>query len=354
LSKYRVRKGWRPLRDKLLYSQLGAGICAKISFPFFRKRSGINPLVIYYHLVTDDDVPHVSNLHTVRSVAQFKMDLDVLLRFFRPIRLQDLLLSLDGMQTLRKGSFLLTFDDGFAECHHIIAPILNQKGVPATFLLCSGLVDNKELADDSKKSLLIEMIKNSDGRLRYKLIAALKEAGIAGSDPVAALLSVSYRRRNALDRIGELLSCDFRSYLSAVKPYLTTEQCVKLLKMGHALGAHSIDHAHYQELSFEEQVNQTRESIRFVRKRFSLDYGAFAFPYSDAGISKSFFEVVFEKSGEVDVCFGNRGLLGDTVLRNVQRTAMDKTRLSAEAILGMSYLRRFVKSVTGQLQIARP
>jgi peptidoglycan/xylan/chitin deacetylase (PgdA/CDA1 family) len=282
--------------------------------------------------------------------------MDVLLRFFHPVSLQDFLLSLDGQQELPKNSFLLTFDDGLVECYEIIAPILKQKGIPATFLLCSAFVDNKQLSYDGKKSLLVGLIKG--GKLtspeEANVHALLKEADILELDLVVALLSVAHRNRFVLDQIAEALNYDFATYLKTAQPYLTSDQGIELLKMGHSLGAHSIDHPCYQDLSVAEQICQTRESVRFVKEQFSLEYGAFAFPYSDANVAKRFFWEVFEKSVGVDVCFGNHGLLADSVPRNVQRAAMEKTWMPAEAILGMSFARRFAKSIIGQLQIARP
>src|SRR5215469_3638373 len=79
--------------DRLLWSRWACAAFANISFPFFRSRSGVNPLVVYYHLVSDKQVPHVCNLYVFRSVSQFKRDMDLLLRFFHPVSLQDVLLS---------------------------------------------------------------------------------------------------------------------------------------------------------------------------------------------------------------------------------------------------------------------
>jgi peptidoglycan/xylan/chitin deacetylase (PgdA/CDA1 family) len=263
---------------------------------------------------------------------------------------------LDGQKELPKNSFLLTFDDGLRECYEIIAPILKQKGIPATFLLCSAFVDNKQLSYDSKKSLLVGLIKGGelsspDGAKVHEI---LKEAGILELDLVVALLSVPYQKRFVLDQIAEALNYDFSTYLKAAQPYLSSDHGVELLKMGHALGAHSVDHPRYQDVSIDEQIYQTRESVRFIKERFSLSYGVFAFPYSDANISKRFFFEVFEKSVGVDICFGNHGLLLDSVTRNVQRTAMERTWMPAEAILGMSYTRRCLKAIAGRLEIARP
>ena len=327
---------------------------ARVAFPLFRGVSKVNPLVVYYHIVSDREVPHVTNLYAFRSVSQFMRDMDVLLRFFRPLSLQDFLAHLEGAQELPRKSFLLTFDDGLKECYEVVAPILKRKGIPATFFLCSAFTDNQELAYDFKVSLLAGVLKGRSlsAAKEVQVRELLEGAGIHGADPMSALFSVGYRRRRILDQIAAVLEFDFVEYLKKVQPYLTSDQVHELLKLGHAVGAHSIDHPRYSDLPLEEQLHQTRESIRFVRQRFSLDYAAFAFPSSDANVNREFFREIF-RAREVDVCFGNHGLLEDCVPRNVQRSSMEKTWMPAEAILGKSYARRCVRMATGGLKIRR-
>jgi peptidoglycan/xylan/chitin deacetylase (PgdA/CDA1 family) len=342
------------VRDGSFSSRIACAVYSKAAFPLFRTISAINPLVVYYHIVSDKDVPHVKNLYQFRSVSQFKRDLDVFLRLFRPVSLQDFLASLEEKQALASGSFMLTFDDGLKECYEVVAPILKLNGIPATFFLCSAFVDNKELAYDHKKSLLSGLLRSrrlssaQDSQIR----AVLEEVGIVEPSLVSALLSVDYHRKHVLDQIAALLEYDFSAYLKTVQPYLTSEQVIGLVKMGHAIGAHSIDHPRYADLPLTEQVHQTLESVRFVKERFSLTYGAFSFPHSDANISREFFRETFT-SGDVDVCFGNQGLMEDSEARNVQRSSMEKTSLPAEAVLGRGYARCFLKAATGGRVVKR-
>ncbi len=327
---------------------------SKFAFPLFRVISQANPLVVYYHIVSDRNVPHVANLYTFRTVRQFKRDMDVLLRFYRPLSFQDLLLCLEQNRAPARNTFMVTFDDGLKECYEVVAPVLKQKGIPATFFLCSAFVDNKELAYDFKKGLLAGVLKN--GRAtpaqNRRVRSILDGVGLDEPDLGATLLLVDYRRRAVLDQLAALLEYDFAAYLKATRPYLTSEQAAELLKMGHAIGAHSIDHPRYADLPLAEQLHQTRASIKFVKERFDLSYGAFSFPHSDANVSREFFRKLFA-TGEVDICFGNQGMLEDSVPRNVQRSSMEKTSMPAEGILGKSLARRLVKTMTGQLVVRR-
>jgi peptidoglycan/xylan/chitin deacetylase (PgdA/CDA1 family) len=330
-------------------------VFAKIAFPLLRRVQGVNPLAVYYHIVSDTCVPHVDNLYIFRNAAQFSRDLDVFARFYRPLALPDFLACLKTGTALPKNSLLLTFDDGVRECHEVIAPILKRKGFPATFFLCSAFVDNREWPFDFKKSVLAGVLMQRQLKPgQYSCLRQLlNDAGLRNPDLTEALLDVDYPRNYVLDPVADLLDYDLDAYLKNACPYLTSDQVRELLKEGHAIGAHSVDHPRYGDLTLDEQLRQTRESVRFVKERFSLGYGALAFPSSDANISRRFFREIMN-TGEVDVCFGNHGLLDDCVPRCIQRTTMEKTRQSTETILGENYARRLLKRVMGKRVIQRP
>lgn len=329
-------------------------IYAKLAFPLFRRIIPVNPLVIYYHIVSDTYVPHVSDLYSFRTTIEFERDINTLLRFFRPLSLHDFLASVESKHPVAPKSFMITFDDGLSECHSNITPILNAHGIPATFFLCSAFLDNKELAYDHKKSLLCDLLRNrkltsvEESQTRE----LLGSAGIFESSLAAALLRVDYRRKQLLDSIAAVLKYDFSAYLNSTKPYLTSDQVRGLLKMGHSIGAHSVDHPRYSDLPLAEQIYQTRTSVRFVKDQFNLGYGAFSFPHSDTSVSGEFFDEIFA-TRDVDVCFGNQGFVEDQEPRNIQRSSMEKSARPAEGILGRGLARRFVKAITGRLVVNR-
>lgn len=327
---------------------------SRIAFPLLRRSCGVNPLTIYYHIVGDHEVSHISNLYTFRNVSQFKRDMDVLLKYFRPLALPVFLAFRRRKEAPPRNSFMLTFDDGLRECYEVIAPILERRSIPATFFLCSAFVDNRDMAYDLKKSLLADLLrKRSASSVEERRVrAALAEIGQVEASLSAAVLRVDYGRKRVLDEIAKILDFDFSAYLKTASPYLTSEQVRELLRMGHSVGAHSIDHPRFADVSLAEQIHQTLESVRFVREKFSVDYGAFSFPHSDARISQEFFREIFA-TGEVDICFGNQGLLEDSVPGNLQRTSMERTMLPAEGILGRSYARRFAKALAGELVVRR-
>lgn len=313
----------------------------------------VNPLIAYYHVVSDADVPHAKHLYPIRGIDQFRDDLDMFLRSYEPITLHELIESVRVGRPLTENSFLLTFDDGFSEVYEIIAPILLRKGIPATFFLNTAFLDNFEMAHHNKISLLLDNLNLPAVETPItQIVKILLDHGIDGPNVQTALLSIDYCNRGVIDRIATLLDVDFQSYLSSARPYLTSEQVRKLLRSGFTIGAHSVDHPLYSALSLTEQLDQTRASVRFLRERFSLTYRAFAFPHGDTGVSDLFFQEIFRQT-DVEVSFGTRGMLKDIHRQHFQRFSMDYRRASANQIVNRNYARSVYKRLTGQHTVTR-
>src|SRR5208337_1718914 len=107
------------------------------------------------------------------------------------------------------------------------------------------------------------------------------------------ILSVNYCHREIIDQIAQLSNCDFSDYLSKNKPYLSSEQISKMIKDGFTFGGHSVEHPFYWLLSLSEQLYQTCESVRFLKEKFQLKYGAFAFPHGDSKVTREFFTELY-------------------------------------------------------------
>jgi peptidoglycan/xylan/chitin deacetylase (PgdA/CDA1 family) len=305
-------------------------------------------------MVSESEVPYVKHLFRFKTVAQFKSDMDVFLKTYRPITLHDVLDSLKSGRHLAANSFLLTFDDGFREIYDVVAPILFAKGVSGTFFLATAFLDNEDMAHHNKISLLIEHFSRMRTSAAEKQILKILSAhGIEESDIGTALLSIDYCDRGLVDQVADLLDFDFKSFLSAHQPYLTSEQVRKLIDLGFTIGAHSVDHPKYSALSLAEQLRQTRTSVRFLSDRFSLPYGAFSFPHGDSGVSNEFFEEIFAH-GDVDVTFGSAGMLREVFPQHLQRFSMENTSSSAERVLAYQYARSICKKMMGRQVIERP
>jgi peptidoglycan/xylan/chitin deacetylase (PgdA/CDA1 family) len=329
------------MTDSFIKHKLIPHICFRI--PFFQQYEStqIRVTIPYYHMVNDHPVIYTKHLYPHKTIKQFNEDIDYLGKCYHPIQISDLLDHLKNGQSLPRKALLLTFDDGFREMHDIVAPILLQKGIPAAFFINSSFTDNCNFCFQHKASVIVEHLSQrgisnaTQGRIRN----LLGQNAIKETDIVFRMLAIKYDQRKLVDQIAEMLEMDFNSYLQRHQPYLTTKHIKQLISNGFTIGGHSIDHPLYANLSLDEQLRQTTESIRFVRDKFNLEYGAFAFPHSDNGVSRQYFDHI-EKSGLVDISFGTSGMIEDCIPNHFQRFSLETPVQPAKYILAYQYAKR--------------
>jgi peptidoglycan/xylan/chitin deacetylase (PgdA/CDA1 family) len=322
---------------KTLKKLWGPKICSWIPLDFWHWLLGVELLLPYYHVVSDQELPHISGRSKFRSVRQFKADVEFFLRHYTPVSLKDIIDHLGGSARLPKRCFLLTFDDGFREVYDVVAPILYAQGVPAVFFLTTSVIDNRELCYLEKKSLLIRnlaLLGNS--QVKQRVSQLLANSGVNGLDLRERILNITYHQRHVIEELGSVLECDFAAYTASVQPYLTSGQIRALMKMGFDIGAHSIDHPLFSELCLEEQLIQTLESIRYLSTHFQYECQTFAFPFSDAGVSQEFFQRVFADR-RIKVSFGTHGMHRHFFPRNLERFTMEEPNFEAAQIMAREF-----------------
>jgi peptidoglycan/xylan/chitin deacetylase (PgdA/CDA1 family) len=243
-------------------------------------------LNIFYHTVSDNYLPHINPLYTPRTTEQFKKDIDFLCRASQQLNI----------------NLNISFDDGLTEIYSTVLPILYAKGIPATVFVCSDFVDNKTLFFRHKAALLA------------KKTTSIKQK--------KQILSTNYSERNILDIIAETLNVDFDDYLKNSRPYLTTEELKEMQQKGFTIGAHSIDHPLYKELTLHEQIRQTLTSAEFVKNNFNEKNICFAFPFTEDGVTKEFYE---KTKDEITAFFGISGLNINKYLTNRINAECSKT-----------------------------
>lgn len=330
-----------------LKQRWGSRICSWVPLRLWHRLLGVELVLPYWHVVSNEDLPHISGLYRYRAVREFKADLEFFLRYYTPVSLQDVLNHLTGDGALPKRCFLPTFDDGFREVHQVIAPLLRTLGVPAVFFVITSVVDNHELCYPQKKSLLIRALATGpSSAVTRELARRLKEAAVIGSDLPSQLRSIHSRQRGVLDALGPLLGCDFTAYAAAQQPYLTSAQVEALLRDGFSIGAHSVDHPLYPELSLAEQLSQTQDSLEWLAQRFCFPCDSFAFPYQDTEVTPEFFHAAFA-DGRLKISFGSGGLMPHFFPRNLPRFTMERTELPAGAILARQFGRTLLREPFG-------
>jgi peptidoglycan/xylan/chitin deacetylase (PgdA/CDA1 family) len=327
-----------------------------IATPFLIRTARQKFIAPVYHLASNEPAPHVKHLYPVRSAKQFSYDLDFFLTHYSPIALSDLVLAVKKGKAITQNTFFLSFDDGLRECYEVVAPILKAKGVPATFFLNSAFIDNKGLFFKYKISLIIDKILShvNKEKVLKKVGAIFTHYPISSDNLLPILLACRYDQLLMIEAIAADLEIDFNTYLNEHQPYLTTQQIQALMNDGHTIGAHSIHHPHYADLSLEDQLHQTRESIGFITNQFNAACKAFAFPFTDFGVSKHFFQLLHHTNHPIaDISFGSAGIKKDVSPYHIHRLPIEKTTATAKQVVNTELLYYLLKIVLNKNKIVR-
>jgi len=302
-------------KSKKLFFKYARLLPGNISFEKLVARAGVSTIFPFYHVVSDNVLPHIQHLYAYPSVKKFRSDLDFILKYFEPLHPDELDAAKNNSS---KKKFLLSFDDGLREMYDIVAPVLKEKGVPAIFFINSAFTDNKALFFRYKVSLLID--KNQHDPQFNK-----------------QLLQLTYTDDKQIDAYAKERGVDFGHFLKTMQPYLQTEQIKKMSADGFVFGAHSIDHPLYSALSAEEQLRQTTESIRFVADITGQKKNYFAFPFTADGVSSTFSEKIYSDTIlPVEYLFGTAGLR-ENKSRLIERIPMEIGNYDAGWILRNEY-----------------
>ncbi len=261
------------------------------------------PLILYYHTVSDESLPHIEHLYKYKGIESFKRDLDYLASHYTMISPSQLL----NKESIPDDSCLLTFDDGFSECKTIIAPLLLEKGIEAAFFITSDFLDNKDMYFRNQLSVLINALdKNEYSQTQLECCNSLfPDSMVDGKELKEAILTLSYENKDILDRAFTILDLDMKEYLGKSKPYMSSEDVQWLVDKGFYIGSHSINHAPLNKLPFDEQINQMLESTNTICSKYNLPYRISSLPHNDRGLEGAFFH---QMRLNLDLLFGGHGL----------------------------------------------
>ncbi|MEO5943109.1 MAG: polysaccharide deacetylase family protein [Ferruginibacter sp.] len=320
---------------------------------FLKKISPIHTLLPYHHTVSDQHLPHIKHLYPYKNVAQFTTDLDILLKNYKIVTPADLLKSIEDNNILPKNTFLISFDDGFREVYDIIAPILEQKGVPAIFFINPAFIDNKRLFFRSKSSLLIDHLlnKKDDNEIIriYADTLSIKDATV--SEIITTIKNIKINNAAVIDNLAGKTGYSFEKFLAEQKPFLTTENLAALQKRGFTIGGHSMTHPYYQQLNLQEQLNETINSCKFIKDNTGMEKMYFSFPYSDEGLSQDLFDNILKE--DIDLLFGIQNQKNELNNKMLHRFNAERPDIDFEKQLKGLLTLNAVKKIAGKNSVKR-
>jgi peptidoglycan/xylan/chitin deacetylase (PgdA/CDA1 family) len=299
----------------------------------------------YYHCVSNEKLPHIYRLYKYKNIHNFNIDIEYFAKNFSIISLKQLISRINYGIKLPDNSLLITFDDGFKQIFDIIAKSLILEKLNKSknnIKRCVQILSQLHLPVSSNK--FFNFLKQSRYLHKYKFAVRYNINNI--------ILSLTWQQASLLDEIANQLEIDFEEYLLEHKPYLTTSQIQSLVSDGFEIGSHGTDHIPYQQMNLSEKVEKTKKSFEILDNLFNIKYRAFAFPYTDYGISYEFFELLYNKI-KADISFGTAGLIKDSIKYHFQRIWMENTRNSAYSVIYLQRAKLSAKKLFGKGIIKR-
>lgn len=316
--------------------------------------SGQNFIFPFYHLVTNAPTPCVKHLFPVPTEKQFRQDIDFLLSHFLRAGYDEVVHFVESGKKQKNPSFFLSFDDGFAECYHIVAPILKGKGIPAAFFINPAFVGNKRLSHRQKVSLLIEKGLQSPSQGLLKRAGELTGSLLRESDDLVKILKrFTIADMEKINALADLFEIDFEEALNKFQPYMSLSEIRQLKSDGFVIGSHSFDHPEFNVLNEERMKSEIEQSFQFIESNFKTERRVFSFPFSDLGVPLSFFRYLANEAN-VEISFGTSGIKRDGAPRHLQRIPFELHGFkSAEAIIRSEYFYYLGKALFGKNLVKR-
>lgn len=188
--------------------------------------------------------------------------------------------------TLPARAACITFDDGYADNHHVAMPILRRHQLTATFFIATGFLDGGRMWNDT----IIETVRGCcdlsllavDGLPRFVRNAdgptvADRQAAIA-----ALINHIKYRQVAERVSVTEQLAKSVSAQLPT-KLMMTVSEVKAMRQAGMQIGAHTVSHPILARLADEQARQEIGDSKRFLEGLLGERVGLFAYPNGKPG-----------------------------------------------------------------------
>lgn len=254
---------------------------------------------LFYHSVSDQRLPYIQHLYPPEPIARFEAALRYIKRHYHPVTDAEAFAHRFEDKPLPPRALHLSFDDGFAECYVVARPLLLQYGIPCTFFITSGWVDNQNMFYRNKVSLCIEAVRQLEHDAAKMVFASLNNALdtklTSVQDFETWIKAREAKDEPIIDMAAKMLGIDTKDLLQTHKPYMTREQIRELHEAGFAIGAHTRLHTKLSLLAPDGVEEEIVESAHFVKEITGAERVPFSFPYSASGTDRGLLAAVRQR-----------------------------------------------------------
>lgn len=241
--------------------------------------------VLNFHRVLPAGAPrdHYAALMGEPTADQLEHLIRYLRRSFRFVTPQECLERWRSGAEVEPYSLMLTFDDGYADLHQNLLPVLEKYRVPAAVFLATGGIEGSPLWFQRLFAAFIHT--PLQALIGFRSVPDLPLRSVR--ERVAAIEAVATRKRAFSAEAWEELVFALEEALHAPdgapgEEMLTWKQAEALHRSGLVtLGAHTVTHPLLGRCTADRARREIEESARTVRERFGLCFVPFAYPNGD-------------------------------------------------------------------------
>jgi peptidoglycan/xylan/chitin deacetylase (PgdA/CDA1 family) len=214
--------------------------------------------------------------------AEFVSDIDLLAATFTVLPLPEAAERLMA-GTLPARAACITFDDGYANNHEFAAPTLEAIGVPATFFITGGAVDQGVMWND----FVIEAVARGGSTPRVDGVSAIEPADVKGlrGDALVTKLLDRLKYTPLEQRLTDARQL-YRQNANEAPPRLmmTRAMVSDLARRGFDIGGHTIRHPILKQLPHDEARREIEGCVSWIASVTGRAPTAFAYPNGRPGI----------------------------------------------------------------------
>ena len=254
-------------------------------------------ILLYHRLKTVTTNPN----HLCVSPQHFREHLEVLSKDYRVVPLQQLVRA-SPQKRSSKSRIALTIDDGYGCNWDVAYPLLKEFGLPATFFITTGQIDRHRdyWWDELERLVTAKFLPNhlllrvkseahewhSDGD--WDSQAPQWAMGLRRSLPKSRREELFRDLLNLLTTVPEAERLDFQDQLlswaglpiASLNPVLSQEQISRLAATGFIeIGANSVSHPILTQLTFGQQLDEIRQSKRWLERIRGSLTTSFSYPH---------------------------------------------------------------------------
>jgi peptidoglycan/xylan/chitin deacetylase (PgdA/CDA1 family) len=271
--------------------------------------------VVMYHYVRELDktpYPDIRGLH----LRAFKGQLDYMKKYYRFVKLEDIVQAFYGKKKLPKNSAFLTFDDGYIDHYQNVFPVLKKNNIQGCFFPVPSTIDQYKMLVANKIHFILASVQNMNKIVdeifsmisaskkkfdlfdpeqyyeRYALPSRYDSGEVIFIKRVLQKGLPSVLREKILNELFQKFVKDDESSL-AKELYINIDQIKEMKESGMAFGSHGYYHDWLNILSHNDQEKEIEKSLHFLKKIESHRDWVMCYPYG--GYDDSIIQIIKDR-----------------------------------------------------------